>query len=62
MAYWLLTREVCRLKDQSFSELIDLFMYRNLEAEKEKEKLEAEPEEVDADEEPVHDDGDFGEN
>ena len=29
---------------------------------KEKEKLEAEPEEVDADEEPVHDDGDFGEN
>ena len=58
MAYWLLTREVCRLKDQSFSELIDLFMYRNLEAEKEKEKIadEEQEEQNNDEEEPDHQD------
>jgi small subunit ribosomal protein SAe len=62
MAYWLLTREVCRLRDQSFSEIIDLFMYRNLEAEKEKEKLAEQDEapEENHEEEPEHNDEGFG--
>ena len=34
MIYWLLTREVLRLKGQdNFSELVDLFMYRDVEKE-----------------------------
>eukprot|EP00340_Litonotus_pictus_P009795 CAMPEP_0170523370 /NCGR_PEP_ID=MMETSP0209-20121228/8805_1 /TAXON_ID=665100 ORGANISM="Litonotus pictus, Strain P1" /NCGR_SAMPLE_ID=MMETSP0209 /ASSEMBLY_ACC=CAM_ASM_000301 /LENGTH=230 /DNA_ID=CAMNT_0010811429 /DNA_START=18 /DNA_END=710 /DNA_ORIENTATION=+ len=37
MVYWLLTREVLRLKgENNFSELIDLFMYRDVEKTEEK--------------------------
>lgn len=45
MVYWLLTREVCRLLNKEFNEMIDLFMFRNIDSEKEKEK-EAEHEDV----------------
>ena len=41
MVYWLLTREVCRLLNKDFNEMIDLFMWRNLE-EKKEEKTEEE--------------------
>lgn len=56
MVYWLLTREVMRLtgKEGEFREMVDLFMYRNLEAEKEKEKKEiAKTEEEADDDEPA---------
>ncbi len=38
MVYWLLTREVCALKGESdnFTEIPDLFMYRNVEKKEEK--------------------------
>jgi len=38
MIYWLLTREVLRLKGQdNFTELVDLFMYRDVEQKKDEE-------------------------
>lgn len=47
MVYWLLTREVLRLKGQNdFSELIDLFMYRDVEK-KIDDKVEEAPQEID---------------
>jgi small subunit ribosomal protein SAe len=63
MVYWLLTREVCRLtdKESSFKELVDLFMYRNIDAEKEKEKK-GRTEEAPIDEEEPADDGAFNED
>jgi len=52
MIYWLLTREVLRLKGQNdFSELIDLFMYRDVEKQIESEKVEEAPQEIDDNEE-----------
>ena len=46
MVYWLLTREVLRLRgENNFTELVDLFMYRDVEKEekeKEKERLKEE--------------------
>ena len=35
MIYWLLTREVCRLLGREFNEMVDLFMWRNLDEKKE---------------------------
>jgi small subunit ribosomal protein SAe len=49
MVYWLLTREVLSLKgelDESFTDLPDLFMYRNVEKKEEKTEEEAVREEV----------------
>lgn len=55
MVYWLLTREVLALKgelDDSFTNLPDLFMYRNIEKKEEKTEEEAvEAEELGAEEE-----------
>jgi small subunit ribosomal protein SAe len=52
MIYWLLTKEVCALKGESdsFTEIPDLFMYRNLEKKEERVEEEA-PEQNYADEE-----------
>jgi hypothetical protein len=54
MVYWLLTREVCRLLNKEFSEMIDLFMYRNVD-EKEKREEEKKDEIQDDDEAPGDD-------
>jgi small subunit ribosomal protein SAe len=60
MVYWLLTREVLRLKNQNnFTELVDLFMYRDVETKKVPAKAlgEAVPQEGGI---PDTEDGDYG--
>lgn len=58
MVYWLLTREVLSLKgelDESFTDLVDLFMYRNVE--KKEEKTEEVVREEEVEEERAEDEG-----
>ena len=54
MVYWLLTREVCRLLNKEFDEMIDLFMYRNVDLEKE--NKDEEPIDIDLEEEEAQED------
>ena len=47
MIYWLLTREVLRLQgNNNFNELVDLFMYRDVEKKVEEKKEEEKSEEI----------------
>lgn len=51
MIYWLLTREVLRLKgDNNFSELIDLFQYRDIEKQVESDKVDEAPQDIEENE------------
>jgi small subunit ribosomal protein SAe len=56
MVYWLLTREVCRLLNKEFSEMIDLFMYRNIEEKVKKEEEDEKKDEIQDDDEAQGDD------
>ena len=59
MVYWLLTREVCRLTGSDFSEIVDLFMYRNVDTDKDKEKKELKSDDVPVEDDEEHNDEDF---
>lgn len=61
MVYWLLTREVLRLtgQDKEFNELVDLFMYRNIDLEKEKEKKDNKNEDIVQEDDDVNNDDDY---